>query len=167
MADETNGNGWKTFGIISGIVAGIYLFISLIRGTLNPRKWFSSKPYQEQSAFEKCEEANKAKPDGTDCSNCVPEGSGQPVFNGVIKDGKCLRIAQPASVTINLRKIRIKANGAIPYSYINGNFVSPKVLNKIPAGTVLTVLQVATSSGVTYYNTAMGWISGNDISEVI
>ena len=41
MAESTNKTG-QIIGGIAFILGGIYLFVSLIRGTLNPVKWFST-----------------------------------------------------------------------------------------------------------------------------
>lgn len=164
MADtNTNGNGWRTFGIIVSILAGIYFLIGVIKGEFNPRKWFApaTPPSPDKTDFEQCKEANRSKPDNEPCSNCIAEGSGQPVFNGVIRNGECVRVA--TSATINLRKIKVKANGAKPYSVVSGNFVSLANAATIPFGTELTVLQITNASGTNYFNTAMGWISANDV----
>ena len=130
------------------------------------KSWFS-KPATapEKTDAEKCTEANKSKPDGEACSNCVAEGSGAPSFNGVIKDGDCVPKQEPAPQP-QLLKIKIKATGAIPYAYVGGRFIAPRSVNKIPAGTVLTVLQRTVSPAV-YYNTAMGWISSGDADVVV
>lgn len=169
MANENNTNSfWKTIGIIAAILTGIYFLVSLIRGELDPRKWFepTTPPTPEKTDFEKCKVANRAKPDNEPCSNCVAEGSGKPNFNGVIRNGECVRVATSATTIIKLTKIKVKANGAIPYSYVNGNFVALANAAKIPATTELTVLQRATSNGVIYYNTAMGWIIATDVDVI-
>lgn len=167
MADtNTNGNGWRTFGIIVSILAGIYFLIGVIKGEFNPRKWFTpaTPPTSDKTDVEQCKEANRSKPDNEPCSNCVAEGSGQPVFNGVIRNGECVRVA--TSATINLRKIKVKANGTKPYSVVNGNFVSMANATTIPEGTELTVLQAVNSNGTVYFNTAMGWIISTSVDVI-
>lgn len=94
MADEKT-NGTST---LLTIVA-IYVIISLIMREWNPLKWFSRKPYQDQSEYDKCIEANKAKPDGSECTNCIPDGSQMATFAGVILNGECIPNAAPPSTS--------------------------------------------------------------------
>lgn len=168
MADEIikiKNGGWRTFGIIAGIITGVYVLISLITGKWNPLRWFSSKPDEiEKSDFEKCEESNKAKADGEPCGNCVPAGSGQPNFNGVIKDGKCVVRQQTAPNFIVKRYMVSNSNGALIYVLQGNNFISPRMGSRVPYKTEIKILGISPKRD--YVNTSFGWLSVNDIGEI-
>lgn len=158
----TTGEKILTGFVILLIVTGIY-FLGTAQGWWRNIFVPATSPAPETSDFEKCTEANKSKIDGTPCSNCVAEGSGQPNFNGVIKDGEC--VVKPASAPAPTIKRYIigNNNGAIVYLYQGGVFIAPKSKNTIPYATEIKL--VSASPNHDYYLTDKGWVSAKDIVE--
>lgn len=106
------------------------------------KKFFTTPANIPVSDYEKCVKANQSKPDGEACSNCVSEGSGQPSFNGIIKNGVCTVIPQPASIPIAARLKVVNPAGASVYVISNNNFVSPANPRVIAVNTVLNLNQL-------------------------
>ena len=157
----------KPIYVVLSTLAGIAIILLGIKYRKNIIAFFSPKGNlpPSKSDYEKCVESNKAKADGVSCSNCVPDGSGMPNFNGTIVNGICVRVtSQPVSDT---KRIQItKEGGTRTFSKDSGgNIVSPQNANMIPKGAVLTVTQSVTSPAP-YYNTMYGWIDANDATVV-
>lgn len=121
-------------------------------------------PIITQTDAEKCTQANKSKKDGEVCSNCVPEGSGMPNYNGVIKDGIC--VAKPEATPAPAIKKYVVSNqkGATIYSLQQGTFVPPRIPNVVPYGTQITILAIHQNQQ--FANTAYGWLKLTDIGIV-
>lgn len=159
----TTGEKWFT-GISAGIIGALLIyFIGVTQGWW--KNIFASAPSHAptKTDFEKCTEANKSKADGTSCSNCVPEGSGQPNYNGIIRNGECVPKRESVSEPMLKRYVVSNKNGATVYSLQGNNFVAPRVPNKVPFKTLVTILAI--SPDQQYVNTAYGWLSISDISE--
>lgn len=161
METNGNGNGKLLLGIFLTIIGVIIVYAIGVS-----QKWwrniFSSKEEPEKSEYEKCVESNKSKADGAQCSNCVPEGSAQPAFQGKIVNGVCQQPTEnPAPRPTYTNKIRIiKQGGTRTFATDStGNIVSPQNANMVPEGTVLTFTKYVTSPS-TYYETQYGWIDG-------
>lgn len=124
------------------LAIGIIALTLLIIFWKQVKAFFTTPADIPVSDYEKCVKANQSKPDGEACSNCVAEGSGQPNFNGVIKNGVCTVIPQPASITIAARLKVVNPAGASVYVLTNNNFVSPVTPRVIAVNTVLNLNQL-------------------------
>lgn len=124
------------------------------------KAWFAPAPDVTPSDYDKCLEANKAKKDNEACSNCVAEGSGMPVFNGVIKDGVCVekQVQQKTK-----RYIIINNNGAQVYTFDGTNYVGVKT-PPVPYQTEVKIFAVSPKGD--YANTALGWLATSDIGAI-
>lgn len=158
---ETNGK-WG-LGIFLAFIAGIILYAVGV----NQKWWkniFAPNGESEKPEYKKCIESNKSKSDGEPCNNCIPEGSQQATFSGVIKNGICEKpTQQPEPRPSFTNKIQIiKQGGTRTFATDStGNIVSPQNANMVPQGTVLTFTKYITSPS-TYYETQFGWIDGKD-----
>lgn len=95
-------------------------------------------------------------------SACIVKG-----LNGTIVGGVCIQNANP-NPTPQSSSIKIQItnpNGARVLSVQGGKLVSLANATLIPTGTTLVVTQYITAPH-TYYNTASGWVDGNDTSVV-
>lgn len=173
--------------ILIGIGVLVYLFWDQISAL------WKKEPGEEKSAYDTCVNKNKSLADGADCVNCVPEGSAQPNYRGIIKNGVCeakptlpdgtsctLKInnavvsgtvvngvCKPTMVTTQSSAIKItNPQGARTLTYNGQAFQSPMNANLIPTNTTVAVLQTIDQSGHLYYRTQYGWVDGNDATKL-
>lgn len=146
-------------------IAGIILLLAIMNWD-KIKKMFTPETPDSESDFDKCLKKNKSMADGEPCTNCLPEGSTQPVYAGVIENGVCERIVSANSQSFNKIKI-VKLGGASTFmTDAAGNIVPSTTPDSIPEGTILTVTQYVTAPRI-YYNTPSGWIDGNDAIKII
>lgn len=151
-------------GTASALIAGIIIYlIGISAGWWKNPFAPKTEPAPGKSDYDKCVEANKSKTDGEACGNCVSEGSGQPNFNGVIKDGVCV----PKQESINIATIKYvvtNTNGAVIYNLSGSNFSASVPVKKVPVNTQVEVISV--SPDAKYVNTSLGWLDINDIGVI-
>lgn len=138
------------------ITIGVILVIVNWNSIMNFFKGSQTTPSSQPSDYDKCVTLNKSKKDGEDCTNCIPIGSSQATFSGVIKDGEC--VAKPAPV----RYIISNAQGAPVYLLQGNTFLAPRMPQRVPQGTEVTIF--AMSANKDYAKTSYGWLSVNDIA---
>lgn len=151
-----------------------------------------SKTDETKSAYDTCIDKNKSLSDGTECVNCVAEGSAQTSYNGVIKDGKCEPkqtlpdgasctvkvngvlvngtvengVCKPTVVTTQQNVIKItNPKGARTLIYNGTTFQSGMQANVIPFNSQVIAIQTIPSPHV-YYKTQAGWIDGDDATKI-
>jgi hypothetical protein len=173
MENGTNGNGWKIFGIIASVLAGIWVIGSLIKGEWNPVKWFAPSP-PEESDYEKCVRENKSKADNETCMTCVAKDTGAVSVQGTIRNGVCVPartiiVEQPIAFPTGVQLKVTAVNGATVYTLTSaGNFVAPQHGQIIPNGTVINLQQLiekTDNANVKYYQIATnGFIDPKDVS---
>lgn len=146
-----------------GIIAVLVLVAIGIYVYMNWRKWFPSVASQ----YDDCVNKNKALPEGSGCTNCIPDGSEIPTFTGTIVSGVCTQVQPPPPppVTVNTIKVSNQA-GARVHTYYGGqnqNIFVPQ--NKwIPFGTETTYTKTISTAAATYYNTPFGWLPASDLT---
>lgn len=132
----------------------------------NVKAFFTTPADIPKSDFQKCKEANAAKPDGEACFNCVAEGSGQPNFNGVIKDGICTVKPEAAPTFQVVQLTVINPNGAKVYALQNNNFVAPINAQTLALNTVLYLNTLVERGGYIKISNA-DWILRADVQVVM
>lgn len=157
----------KTFmWIVIFLLGGLVIYsIGVSQGWW--RDFFKPKPTPvpepEKTPYEKCVEINKSLADGEPCGNCIPEGSTIPSYKGIIKDRKCEPIGAPTPKPI-VYAVKTQG-GATIYQLIQGNFVAPRIPQKVPFQTQIQI--VAISPKRDYVNASgFGWLSVNDIAQI-
>lgn len=139
----------------------LLLIIGLLYMNWDKISKLGSKPVID--SYTDCVNKNAALPDGAPCGNCIPNGSTIPKYSGIISNGVCQQSASKGN-QISFNKIKItNPQGAKIYQIKNGTFVLVQPTVLIATNTVLDVTQYI-SSGHYYYNTAKGWIDGDDAS---
>ena len=77
------------FWVILGIIIYVIWKYRLLDHLFNP---VPLPLFQPTSPYDDCVDKNKVLPDGSSCTNCVPDLSGMPTFHGTIKSGVCVQI---------------------------------------------------------------------------
>lgn len=146
----------KTTYFIFGVLVIIVIIVAFNWNKV--KAWIAGPPAQPLiSDYDKCIASNKVKTDGESCSNCIPEGSGNPIFNGVIVNGECNHVQKqtPSKYIVS------NPSGATIYEIKAGTFVVTGY-QKPPYGTQIQIQSIDPSKQ--YVSTNYGWISTKDIA---
>lgn len=143
------------------------------------QNWLFNTTPSSKSPYDDCINKNKNLADGTECRNCIPDGSKIVSFKGVISNGVCIeRLDQrttptpepqpkpePTAPPVVYRLQVSNPKGTREVTIQDGEFVIQPNAKTIPYNTILDI-KSSVNKPDAYFQTNQGWVWGKDVTVI-